>query len=62
MKTVYCPVIDNQIDGDTCEVICNVADRTIKPSVLSNDILWNEDRQKKCLNCKYHYPIEDNED
>lgn len=54
MKTVYCPVIDGQIDGDNCMLICDVADKLLKPSVLSYDIDWNDEKNNLCLKCKYH--------
>ena len=54
MKTVYCPVMDAQIDGGACIVICDVADRMLKPSVLPENIMWNEEQRQKCLNCPYH--------
>lgn len=54
MKTVYCPVIDGQIDGDNCMLICDVADKLLKPSVLSSDTDWNDEKKRLCLKCKYH--------
>ena len=55
MKTVYCPVADKDIDGVDCIIICDVADRMIKPSVLPEGVKWDEDQREKCLACQYHY-------
>ena len=60
MKTVYCPVIDGQIDGTTCMEIVDVVDGLINQRIL-NDIekvtVWNEEQKQKCLNCPYHADI-----
>ena len=56
--TVYCPVKDGQINGGDCFVICDVADKYIKPTVLPEYIEWNEEQRKKCINCQYHNDIE----
>lgn len=53
MDTVYCPVANRDIDGGDCVVICDVADRLIKPTVLSEDIHWDEEQRAKCRNCQY---------
>jgi len=34
MKTVYCPVIDGQIDGTTCTEIVDVADGLINKRIF----------------------------
>lgn len=57
MKTVYCPVVDDQIDGTTCMEIVDVADGMINNRVLEDydpAIHWNEEQRQKCLNCKWH--------
>ena len=54
MNTVFCPVINNQIDGTTCLEIVLVADREAKASILPENIKWNEEQRQKCLNCPYH--------
>lgn len=51
---VLCPVADRPIDGGDCVIICDVADRLIKPSVLPTDIKWSEDKREICKECKYH--------
>ncbi len=62
MITVYCPVIDGQIDGTTCLEIVQVADGELNERLL-NDIpevmQWNEEQRQKCLNCKWHADVED---
>ncbi len=54
MKTVYCPVINGQIDGTTCLEIVLVADKEAKPTILPKGVVWNDEQCKKCLACKYH--------
>lgn len=55
IMTVYCPVADYRVDGDTCLEITVVADREIKASVLPDTIVWNEEQREKCLHCKWHW-------
>ena len=62
MKTVHCPIKDAQVDGGDCLVICDVADRMIKPSVLPEGIVWNEEQRQKCLSCPYHADLDSEED
>ena len=50
----YCPVADKYIDGGDCIIICDVAEKMIKPDKLPNGIEWNESQCEKCKNCKYH--------
>ncbi len=54
MKTVYCPVIDGQIDGSACLEIVLVADKEAKPGILPPSIIWNDELCQKCKSCKYH--------
>lgn len=60
MKTVYCPIIDRQIDGATCMEIVDVVDGLINERIL-NDIeeitAWDEEQKQKCLSCPYHADI-----
>lgn len=61
MKTVYCPVIDGQIDGTTCMEIVDVADGLISKGILEDydpAIPWSEEQRQKCLNCKWHADLE----
>lgn len=62
MKTVYCPVINGQVDGSTCLEIVLVADHEAKPSILPQRIEWNEEQRQKCLNCPYHADLETDEE
>lgn len=55
--SVYCPVKNGQVDGGDCMIICDVADRYVKPSVLPKGVEWNEEQREKCLNCKWHNDI-----
>ena len=61
MKTVYCPVIDGQIDGTTCMEIVDVVDGLINERIL-DDIeevtVWNDEQKQKCLNCPYHADVD----
>ena len=54
MKTVPCPVKGDEINGDDCLIVCDVADRLLKPTVLPEGIEWSEEQRQKCLQCKYH--------
>ena len=54
-KTVYCPVKQGQINGTDCLVICEVAERMLKSSVIPEEIPWNEEQRLICKQCKYHY-------
>lgn len=54
IEKVYCPVADNDIDGGDCIIICDVADKMIKPTVLPEGVRWDENQRKKCLNCEWH--------
>lgn len=53
-KTVYCPVLDADIDGGDCMLISDVADRIVKPSALWNEVKWDEEQRQKCLACEWH--------
>lgn len=55
--TVFCPVINGQTDGTTCLEIVLVAENSAKPTVLPDNIEWNEEQCRKCLACKYHADI-----
>ena len=57
MDKVYCPVKKDNIDGGECIVICDVADRMIKPTVLPEGIDWNEEQREMCLKCVFHDDI-----
>ncbi len=57
MTTVYCPVIQGQIDGDGCLEISLVSENQISERVFEDNedkIVWNEEQRQKCLNCKWH--------
>lgn len=55
--TVPCPVKGDEINGDDCIIVCDVADGMIKPTVLPEGIELNEEQRKKCKQCKYHADI-----
>lgn len=61
MNTVCCPVMNKQIDGTTCLEIVLVADREAKPSILPQELEWNEEQRHKCLSCPYHADLDDEE-
>ena len=62
MKTVYCPVKGDHINGTDCITICDIADGLIKPSCLPDGIEWNDAQIKTCKACKYHEDIEQERD
>ena len=63
MKTVYCPLKQDQINGIECLEVCDVADHILNPSVLPKEIgEWNEEKRVICKNCKYHADLNNNEE
>lgn len=58
MNTVYCPVMNKQIDGVTCLEIVLVADREMNKRGVPDGVVWNEEQRSKCLHCKWHDDIE----
>lgn len=54
MNTVFCPVLNAQIDGTTCLEIVLVADGEMNKRILPDGLEWNEEQCQKCLNCKWH--------
>ena len=61
MKTVFCPLKKDQINGDDCYLLCSIADGEVSSRILPEGVIrWDEEHQEKCLNCKYHYPSEEN--
>lgn len=54
-KTVYCPVIDDEITGTDCMTITDVADKLMPVSELWNEVTWNEEQRSRCLACKWHH-------
>ncbi len=57
MTTIYCPVIQGQIDGDRCLEISLVSENQISERVFDDNedkIVWSEEQRQKCLNCKWH--------
>ena len=58
MKTVYCPIKRDQINGIDCLVTCDVVDHLLKPTVIPEGIVWEENIREICKACKYHDDIE----
>lgn len=58
-KTVFCPVLDEQINGSSCLDIVLVADMEASPSILPDGVQWDEQKRTICKSCKYHADIED---
>ena len=58
MNTVYCPVMDRQVDGTTCLEIVLVADREMNASTLPEGVHWDEEQRQKCLSCPYHNDLD----
>lgn len=59
MNTVYCPVMEQNIDGTTCLEIVLVADKEASTAILPESLLWDNEKCKKCLACKWHSDIEE---
>ena len=58
MNTVYCPVMEKNIDGSTCLEIVLVADKEASSNILPDALGWNEQKCNLCLSCKWHSDIE----
>ena len=43
METVYCPVMDRQVDGVTCLEIVLVTDHEMNASTLPEGLRWDEE-------------------
>lgn len=61
MNTVFCPVLNRQVDGITCLEIVLVADGEINKRILPDGLEWNEEQRQKCLNCKWHADLDQEE-
>ena len=62
MKTVFCPLKNNQINGTDCMLTCDVAGQMVKPTVLPPEIgEWTEEKRQICLKCKYHADLNESE-
>lgn len=61
MNTVFCSVLDRQVDGTTCFEIVLVADGEINKRILPDGLEWNEEQRQKCLNCKWHEDLDQEE-
>ncbi len=62
MKTVFCPIKNDQINGDDCYLLCAIADNDLSCRVLPEGVDgWSERKQKKCLKCRYHFPSDGDE-
>ena len=59
MKTVYCPIKSDQIDGGDCLLICDVADGFVKPTALPDGVTWDDKQRDMCKACKYHADLDD---
>lgn len=59
---VYCPVMEDRVDGTVCLEICEVADHNISERIFedfSHPPVWNAGQREKCLRCKWHADVED---
>lgn len=59
---VYCPVMEERVNGRDCLEICEVADRYISESILKDfphPPMWNETQREKCLHCQWHADVGD---
>lgn len=63
MKTVYCPIKNDQINGDDCYLLCAIANEEVSSRVLPSGVdHWDEEQRQKCLKCKYHEVLNDEEE
>lgn len=62
MKTVYCPIKEDQITGDDCYLLCAIADEEVSDRVLPEGVEhWDEEKRQICLKCKYHADLAEGE-
>lgn len=56
-KTVFCPVLQRQVDGDECFDLSMVAEGTTPDRFLPNGLNpedFTDKKKEACLKCKYH--------
>ena len=56
-KTVFCPVLQRQVNGDDCFDISMVAEKTTPDWFLPKDLKpedFTDGKKEICLKCKYH--------
>ena len=56
-KTVFCPVLQRQVNGDDCFDISMVAEKTTADRFLPKDLKpedFTDSKKEICLKCKYH--------
>lgn len=56
-KTVFCPVLQRQVNGDDCFDISMVAENTTPDRFLPKDLKpedFTDSKKEICLKCKYH--------
>ena len=56
-KTVFCPVLQRQVNGDDCFDISMVAEKTTPDRFLPKDLKpedFTDDKKEICLKCKSH--------
>ena len=58
MRTVYCPVLERQINGTECLEVVLVADRMISAETLLPELRWDEVQRQTCLRCYYHADVD----
>ena len=54
-ETVYCPILDRQVNGDECYNITMTVDGGGSKVILPEDIdELTEEMKKTCLECEWH--------
>ena len=56
--TVYCPVLEHDIDDADCMEICDVADDLLDEKVVGTfdpPVQWTEELAEKCRNCEHRF-------
>ena len=54
MKTVLCPIVGEQINGDACYCTVLAVDGEAPEKIVPEFIRLTEEAKKICLSCKYH--------
>lgn len=50
----HCDLIDSDISGSDCIIVCDVADDMLKETAIDSKFKVKEDFKEICKNCKFH--------
>lgn len=50
----HCDLIDSEINGNDCIIVCDVTDDMLKENVIDGKFTVKKDYKEICKKCKYH--------